>query len=118
MDQVQCFDNESTLLDCPRPYAIGYATCNYNALAGVVCPSKKKFIIIVVNILLYLDGGPPCTNQAIRMLHHANWTPFNSRGHIEVCYNNQWETVCDNGWTTNDAKVACAQLGFSKDGKK
>ena len=42
LDQLQCFGNESTILGCPRPYAIGVAYCNYNALAGVVCPSKKN----------------------------------------------------------------------------
>ena len=38
-------------------------------------------------------------------------------GRLEICANESWGTVCNDGFDTNAAKVVCRQLGFPEDGE-
>ena len=55
-----------------------------------------------------------CTSGALRL---AGSGSFSTQGRLEICYSNQWGTVCDDDWDSTDAKVACRQLGYSTYGK-
>ena len=45
---------------------------------------------------------------AVRLVNGIDKT----EGRIEVCYNYQWGTVCDDGFQLVDGRVVCRQLGF------
>ena len=49
------------------------------------------------------------SNGALRLVDSES-TQFGGR--LEVYYNNEWGTVCDDGWGSSDAIVACTQMGF------
>ena len=34
-------------------------------------------------------------------------------GTVKVCIDGQYQVICDDGWSTNDAQVVCRQLGYS-----
>ena len=38
-------------------------------------------------------------------------------GRVEICLNNKWQTVCDDEWDSDDAKVACKKSGYPAYGK-
>lgn len=53
---------------------------------------------------------PACTTGALRL---AGLGSNSSSGRVEMCYNGQWGTVCDYLWDTNEATIACKQLGYN-----
>ena len=53
-----------------------------------------------------------CQDGDVRLRGGQN----SSEGRVEICFNNQWGTVCDDSWSTSDGNVVCRQLGFSPNG--
>lgn len=39
-----------------------------------------------------------------------------SRGRAEICVGETYQTVCEAGWTNEDASLLCSELGFSRHG--
>ncbi|NXY24477.1 NETR protein, partial [Atrichornis clamosus] len=99
LDEVQCSGNELSLDQCKKS-AWGQQNCDHIEDAGVSCdPFTGTDVQLcqsdVVKGTVRLAGGRSPTE-----------------GRVEVYYNGDWGTVCDDGWTDLGAQVVCRQLGF------
>ena len=63
----------------------------------------KNLLIVTVPV----NATVSCTNGAVRLVGGSE----SHEGRVEICYNNQWGTVCDTFFTSTDARVVCRQLG-------
>ena len=54
-----------------------------------------------------------CLTGSVRLVKGMS----SNEGRLEVCYNNEWGTVCNDYFDHEEAKVVCRQLQFPVDGE-
>ena len=57
-------------------------------------------------VLVLIELGSSCIDDTVQLVGGAS----PNEGRVEICQNGGWESVCDYGWGTNDARVVCRQL--------
>ncbi|XP_053388146.1 deleted in malignant brain tumors 1 protein-like [Mercenaria mercenaria] len=89
LDDVGCNGNEVDIDQCSKnSNKWGVHNCNHNEDAGVRCDT--------LHMELRLIGGRG-----------------NFEGTIDINYQRQWGTICDKGFTNQDAEVVCKMAGFN-----
>ncbi|KAJ8034625.1 Neurotrypsin [Holothuria leucospilota] len=89
-DHVNCSGNETSLFQC-KQIQNWQDDRSFWGEAWVVCGVNRENLI-----------------QNLRLVEG----PSNSSGRLEVFFNNEWGTICDNGWDLVDATVACREIGY------
>ena len=69
-------------------------------------PQKLQYSYYTLIVCVYIAG---CLEWKSRLVNGS--TP--NEGRLEICYNNNWRTICESQWTDANAEVACRQLGYS-----
>ena len=107
LDNVRCRGTESRLTSCT--YDSHTLDCSHRDDAGVTCQSAGECTVMIIMIKWIYDDFVECTHGEIRLVGG-----YSSReGRVEVCVSGRWGTVCDDFWSSSDARVVCRQLGFS-----
>lgn len=66
---------------------------------------RLDLIVTVVDVI--------CVTGDVRLVGGSN--PL--EGRLEVCFFNQWGTVCSSSWGRTESGVVCNQLGYARAGK-
>ena len=60
----------------------------------------------------YIPDWDACQDGDVKLVDgHSTY-----EGRVDVCIGQRWGTVCNTGWSTEDAHVVCRQLGYPPTG--
>lgn len=71
--------------------------------------SFKRHYFVMFPPIYFMSPPLATTTGSIRLSGNSL-----STGRVEIFYDNQWGTICDDSWDMNDANVVCRQLGFPR----
>ena len=109
LNDIECMGNETSLSQCPHndsgPHScVHFQNIGVQCLTGMTIPNKYFGLL-----LSYSNLGPRCSDGDVRLVEGTSPVV----GTVQLCHNQDWGTVCANGWDDRDANVVCRQLGYT-----
>ena len=61
---------------------------------------------------MYDEHPASCKDGDVRLVNGKN----RYEGYIQVCFNQRWEAIYNDGWTGKETWVVCRELGYPPQG--
>ncbi|WAR30551.1 DMBT1-like protein [Mya arenaria] len=116
MDDLECQGSEALVQNCSFK-GWGEHNCGHSEDAGkfsIMARGARSVTIIGIPTQLKSSVAWLAYQLPTAQIRLVNSGSQPNQGRLEIFYNNTWGTVCDDGFGTAEAGVACNMLGFSR----
>uniref|UniRef100_A0A1X7U349 SRCR domain-containing protein n=1 Tax=Amphimedon queenslandica TaxID=400682 RepID=A0A1X7U349_AMPQE len=96
-------------VNCASSSYLSIAQCSYSTyISGYSCSYSNSYDATVYCYSTRIWNSNPYSGM-IRLQGGA----YSNEGRVEVYCNGRWGTICDDGFSSTDARTVCKQLGYS-----
>ena len=108
LDCLECDGSETSIYDCTHT-GWGVHNCDHSEDVAVRCAPNHQVATPTTTTSGHVTT-PPLLSQEVRVRLVGG--SFASEGRIEVEYQGEWGTICNDDFDLNDAHVICRMLGY------
>ena len=111
LDNVNCpHNNYLTILQCSYSTDIDSGCTSNSYDATVYCCELDSTVHLITT---YIDTTRIWNSNPYTGMIRLQGGTYSNQGRVEVYCNEQWGTICDNGFGSTDANTICRQLGYN-----